>query len=128
MDSRSIGAAGEVMAARFLREKGYTILSANYRCRFGEIDIIACNKQYIAFVEVKTRGDKALCQPGEAVTLAKQKRIIKTACLFLQTYPSALQPRFDVVEIIADGSDSLHCSSIKHIENAYETGDLHEAF
>ena len=54
MAAVSKGAAGEVLAARFLRNRGYDILTANYRTRLGEIDIIAADKQYIAFVEVKT--------------------------------------------------------------------------
>ncbi len=64
----SAGAAGEVLAARILRDKGYTILAANVRSRFGEIDIIAADRQYIAFVEVKTRSEGALYAPREAVT------------------------------------------------------------
>lgn len=59
----SKGAAGEVLAARFLRSKGYTILVSNYRTRFGEIDIIAVDAQYIAFVEVKTRSEDAYYAP-----------------------------------------------------------------
>ena len=63
----SAGAAGEVLAARFLRDKGYTITAANVRSRFGEIDILAEDGQYIAFVEVKTRSEHALYVPREAV-------------------------------------------------------------
>ena len=85
----SKGAAGEVLAARYLRDKGYTIEAANYRCRFGEIDIIASDKTYIVFVEVKTRAENSLYQPREAVTQMKQRRIVKTAKLFL-TNPADL--------------------------------------
>ena len=63
MAAVSKGAAGEVLAARFLRNRGYDILTANYRTRLGEIDIIAADKQYIAFVEVKTRNDSAYRGP-----------------------------------------------------------------
>ena len=63
----SKGAAGEVLAARFLRSKGYTILVSNYRTRFGEIDIIAVDAQYIAFVEVKTRSEDAYYQDGRTL-------------------------------------------------------------
>ena len=79
----SRGAAGEVLAARFLREKGYTLLTANYRCRQGEVDIIAADASYIVFVEVKTRQQGALYAPREAVDAAKQHRIIATAMLRL---------------------------------------------
>ena len=55
MDKAKTGSRGEVEASRYLREKGYRILAANYRCRLGEIDIIAENEKYICFTEVKTR-------------------------------------------------------------------------
>lgn len=113
----SKGAAGEVLAARFLREQGYDILAANYRCRFGEVDIIAADDAYIVFVEVKTRGESARYTPREAVTVAKQQRIRKTAMLYLQQHPTDRQPRFDVIEIIADPAHPLVAKSIEHIKN-----------
>ena len=75
----SRGAIGEVFAARFLRDKKWTILTANYRSRFGEIDIIAQDRSYIVFVEVKTRAIGAWVTPAEAVTKAKQRKIIQNA-------------------------------------------------
>ncbi len=128
MATVSKGAAGEILAARFLREKGYTILTANYRTRGGEIDIIAQDGQYIAFVEVKTRGKASLYAPREAVTREKQRRIIRTAALYLQQFPTALQPRFDVMEIFADADSPLQALRIEHIPHAFEAGDLHAAF
>lgn len=124
----SKGAAGEVLAARFLRSKGYTILVSNYRTRFGEIDIIASDGQYIAFVEVKTRSEDSYYAPREAVTEMKQRRIIKTAGIYLRTFPTDLQPRFDVVEIITRKGRPLEPVSIDHFMAAYETGDLHASF
>lgn len=124
----SRGAAGEVLAARFLRDKGWHILVANYRTRFGEIDIIADDGQYIVFVEVKTRGENAWFTPAEAVTADKQRKLIHTAGLFLQKYPSKLQPRFDVVEVWNDEHDPLKVIEINHIIGAYETEGLHAAF
>lgn len=122
------GAAGEVLAARFLRNKGYTILSANYRCRHGEIDIIASDRSYIAFVEVKTRQEDSMYAPREAVTVAKQRRLIKTAALYLSRYPSALQPRFDVIEVVTAVGAPMSVIEINHVMGAYETGDLSGAF
>lgn len=128
MPSGSRGAAGEVLAARFLRDKGYRILTTNYRCRLGEIDIIAEKAPYIAFVEVKTRSENALYTPKEAVTLQKQRRIIRTALLYLQHHPTELQPRFDVVEIRTLKQSPMTAVEVDHIQGAYETGDLHAAF
>ncbi len=124
----SKGAVGEVLAARFLREKGYTLLASNYRCRQGEIDIIAADKTYIAFVEVKTRRSDALYAPREAVTTAKQRRLIATAMLYLRANPVDKQPRFDVIEVVTAAHDPMQVEEINHIMGAFEAGDLHAAF
>ena len=124
----SKGAAGEVLAARFLRTKGYEVLCSNYRTRFGEIDIIAVNKQYIAFVEVITRSEDALYTPREAVTAAKQDRIIKTALLFLKEHPVDLQPRFDVIEIVTEKAHPMTVLELDYIQSAYEAGEGYAAF
>lgn len=115
----SKGAAGEVLAARYLRDKGYTIEAANYRCRFGEIDIIASDKTYIVFVEVKTRAENSLYQPREAVTQMKQRRIVKTAKLFLQQHPTKLQPRFDVIEVVTAVGRPMTLIKLEHLINAH---------
>lgn len=124
----SKGAIGETIAARFLREKKYTILAANYRCRFGEIDIIAADRSYIAFVEVKTRRADALYTPREAVTAAKQRRIMQTAAMYMSRNPIERQPRFDVIEVVTAIDDPLNVVELNHIMGAYEAGDLHTAF
>lgn len=124
----SKGAIGETIAARFLRDKKYTILAANYRCRFGEIDIIAADRSYIAFVEVKTRRADALYTPREAVTAAKQRRILQTAAMYLSRNPIERQPRFDVIEVVTATDDPLNVVELNHIMGAYEAGDLHTAF
>ena len=124
----SRGAAGEVLAARFLREKGYTVVSSNFRCRQGEIDIIATYGDYIVFVEVKTRQEDAMYAPREAVTAAKQRRLLQTAAIYLSRFPADLQPRFDVVEVITKKSDSMKIAEINHVMGAYEAGDLSAAF
>ncbi len=124
----SKGAIGETVAARFLRDKKYTILAANYRCRFGEIDIIAADRSYIAFVEVKTRRTDALYTPREAVTVAKQRRILQTAAMYLSRHPIERQPRFDVIEVITAIDDPMNVVELNHMMGAYEAGDLHTAF
>ena len=116
--SRKTGLWGEIYAARYLREKGCRIISANYRTRFGEVDIIARNKKYICFVEVKTRGEGAIAQPKEAVDLSKQKKIVAASELFMKTYKYRLQPRYDVCELWLDENFSV--KKINYIENAFE--------
>ena len=115
----SKGAAGEVLAARYLRDKGYDILGANYRSRFGEIDIIAADDTYIVFVEVKSRAKDSYYAPREAVTAAKQQRILKTAMLYLAEHPETRQPRFDVIEIVTEPGKPMAMVSLTHLENAY---------
>ncbi len=126
----SKGAAGEVIAARFLREHGYDIVAVNARSRLGEVDIIATDDTVIAFVEVKTRSEfDRLEAPREAVTREKQEKIKKTAALYLQHHPSALQPRFDVIEVITtENGAPLQAKDVHHLKNAFETGDLRAAF
>lgn len=128
MHATTKGIAGEVIAARFLREKGYTILSSNYHSRFGEIDIIATDGPYIVFAEVKARSEQSMILPREAVTQDKQKKILRTAALYIRAYPSNLQPRFDIVEVWVSDKDPMVPLQIDHLISAYEAGDLHEAF
>lgn len=124
----SRGAAGEVMAARYLRKKGYTLIAADYRTRFGEIDIIAADKKYIAFVEVKLRSGAAIYTPEEAVTPLKQQKIVKAAMQYLQLHPSDLQPRFDVIAIVADDRDPMKARSLEHLKAAFDVGGMYAAF
>ncbi|MDD2361884.1 MAG: YraN family protein [Oscillospiraceae bacterium] len=128
MPEVSRGARGEVLASRFLREKGYEIWTANFGFRFGEIDIIAVKKPYIAFVEVKTRSENSIYLPREAVTKDKQRRIIKTAMMFIKNNKIELQPRFDVIEIITRNQHPMEIEEIDHIQGAFDAGDLHAAF
>ena len=110
-----VGAWGESLAAGYLQKKRYKLLATGYRCRFGEIDIIAQKDDFIIFVEVKTRSDNYMVSGRDSVTRPKQKRIIKAAMQYLQSYKPNCQPRFDVIEITV-GKDS---DNIVHIENAF---------
>lgn len=73
MNKAVTGKLGELAAGRYLRENGYEIITANYRCRLGEIDIIAKQNKYICFVEVKTRSENYKYAPADAVTFLKGK-------------------------------------------------------
>lgn len=83
MDNRLIGQIGENAAADVMRAKGYTILKRNYRCRYGEIDIIAEKYGEMAFVEVKTRQSLKFGRPCEAIDEEKKNHIRKTARSYL---------------------------------------------
>lgn len=117
MQINKSGVWGEIYAARYLRDNGYKIISANFRSRMGEVDIIAQKGKYMCFVEVKTRNKNAIYAPREAVDTFKQERIISTAQLFNRAYPNKKQTRFDVCEIILD--ENYKVDKINYIENAF---------
>lgn len=120
MDKKLVGRFGEQSAAEYLKKKHYKIIGLNYSCRFGEIDVIAANKKYIVFVEVKLRKSDAFAEAKEFVTRSKQEKIIKTASLWLSQNETELQPRFDVIEIYAPDGSSSKSMIINHIENAFQ--------
>ena len=95
----SIGKIGEEMVADFLKSKGYIITAMNYHSKFGEIDIIAESREYILFIEVKTRKKGSMTTPAEAVNKDKQKKIVLTAYNFLSKLRANINFRFDVAEV-----------------------------
>jgi len=99
MDKAQKGKAGEDFACRVLAEKGYRIVERNHHSRYGEIDIIAENDNALAFVEVKARKKNSKTMPREAVDIRKQRKIILTAMLYLQTHQAQKPPRFDGKEL-----------------------------
>lgn len=109
-----------MVAAQYLRNKKYTILGAGYRCRFGEIDLIASNREYIVFVEVKLRKSDKFAQAAEFVNFYKQNRLRTTASLYLAQNPTKLQPRFDVIEVYAPEGHETQNPVINHMEGAFE--------
>ena len=118
-ESRLLGRWGETLAAEFLRRRGYSILGAGWRCRFGEIDLIAADKTYLCFVEVKLRKDHHLAQAREFVTPAKQRKVRIAAQYYLLDHPTQLQPRFDVIEVYAPQGRDTAQPEICHWENAF---------
>ena len=113
------GAWGEALAADYLRKKRYTLLAAGYRSRFGEIDLIVCNRKYLVFVEVKLRKTANFARAMEYVDRKKQDRIRITASMYLSQNPTNLQPRFDVIEIYAPKGAATLFPKIRHIEDAF---------
>ncbi len=100
MNNKEIGNAGEDLACEVLRRQGYKILCRNYRCSYGEIDIIACRGDEILFAEVKTRLSQGYGCGREAVNAAKRKRIRNAAAYFLsQSQAYFAYAGFQVIEI-----------------------------
>lgn len=106
MDKRELGFIGENAAAEMLRIKGYRILRRNYRCRMGEIDIIAAKGARLSFIEVKTRRSYDYGRPCEAVDSRKQDHIRRAASCYLKELRDKgyvpMKVSFDVIEIVAE--------------------------
>lgn len=97
----ALGAHGEQLAAQYLQSAGMEIIGRNWRCRYGELDLIVRDAGVTAFVEVKTRSGLGYGIPAEAVTPEKQRRIRKLALLWLTEQDGPWQRiRFDVVSIL----------------------------
>lgn len=105
MNKREMGSRQEEHACEYLKEKGYEILEQNFFSRFGEIDIIARQKDTIVFAEVKYRSDTRISSPEEAVGYKKRKRIIKTADYYRvkKGIMESTSCRFDVLAITEEG-------------------------
>ena len=115
-----VGAWGEALAAEYLRKKHYKIRCVGYRCRFGEIDIVASNRQFLVFAEVKLRKSLTFAAAREYVDTRKQNRIRATASMYLSQTPTKLQPRFDVIEIYAPEGTATVRPEINHLEDAFQ--------
>ena len=117
--SRLLGQWGEAQAAEFLRQKGFRITAARWSCRFGEVDLIAEDGDFLCFVEVKLRKNGSFGTPGEFVDRRKQEKLRTAALLYLSEHPTSLQPRFDVVEIYAPQGTGTKTPQIFYWENAF---------
>ncbi len=117
MKRRDTGILGEKLARDFLERRGYRIVETNYRCPEGEIDIVAKHKDYLVFVEVRTKKSLEFGSPEESITPAKKERMKAAAYHYQQTHdnlPSLW--RIDVVAVELDQKGKL--SRIELIENA----------
>lgn len=110
------GRTGEEYACSFLREKGYRIISRNWRHRHLEVDIVAQCSQTLIFVEVKTRQSGSPVEPWRAVDHNKQNHLIRAANAFLRREQLQLEVRFDIISLLLNGSQV----QIEHIPNAFQ--------
>ena len=118
-ESRLLGRWGEELAAELLRNKGFRVTDANWKCRFGELDLVAEDGEYLCFAEVKLRKSDTYGSAGESVDRRKQARLRMAAELYLVQHPTQLQPRFDVVEIYAPQGLATPTPEIRHWDNAF---------
>ncbi len=117
----SLGDRGEMAACGFLRARGYQILEKNYKCRLGEIDVIARRNGRLAFIEIKTRTSDQFGTPQEAVDLQKQKKIFTLAQWYLKEKKLEKTPvAFDVVAVLWKEGAS---PAIRLMADAFEKED-----
>ena len=115
MQSNTYGKRSEIIAADFLKEKGYKILETNYKNKIGEIDIIAQDKDCIVFIEVKARLSQKFGHPLDAIDERKQEKIHRIASLYLVKNRKYGKPcRFDAISILG-----LENPEIRHIIDAF---------
>jgi putative endonuclease len=118
--NRRYGLRGEALAAEWYAAQGYRVVARNWRCREGELDLVAVRGREVVFCEVKARSSDRFGLPAEAVTPAKRRRLRRLAAAFLAAasapgsglaVPRGAQPRFDVAAVLG--------SSVEVIESAF---------
>ncbi|GAM11431.1 hypothetical protein OR1_03747 [Geobacter sp. OR-1] len=116
--NQRVGSQGEDLATAFLEWQGYVILERNYRCKGGEVDIVAKEGKTVVFVEVKTRRTASYGVPQLSVTPFKQRQIMKASLTWLASHRQLEAPaRFDVIAIILHGDGE---PAFDHIRNAFD--------
>lgn len=123
MDTEMIGVKGEKLAQNFLKRRGYQILETNFKCKWGEADIIATKDGEISFVEVKTRGQNFFGSPADAVNLTKRKHIYKVAEFYiLKNNMRDIPISLDVIEVYLLKKNEPRIFHLRNaiIENPYQ--------
>ena len=114
------GNRGEAAVARYLRQRDYTLLASQWRCRFGELDLVARDRQgTLCFVEVKLRGSGAIALPREFVDSRKQQRLRNAAEMYLSQQELDAPARFDVAEVYAPEGVQTQRPDIRYYEHAF---------
>ena len=111
---------GEREAAEYLRRRGCRILRMKYRCRYGEIDLIAQDGETLCFVEVKLRSNLSYGLPRESVTASKRRKLRAAASCYLASHDPDVPCRFDVAEVYTDAAYTPGNTRVVYLENAFE--------
>lgn len=119
MSTKQDGDWGEALVEKYLSERGCRIVEREWRCRFGEIDLIAEQEGALLFVEVKLRTNLRYGIPRESVTAKKQEKLRSAALLYLSMHGLDAPARFDVAEVYTDVHHSARSTRIEYIENAF---------
>lgn len=115
--AKESGDRGERAAAEYLRRRGCEILASQWRCRYGELDLVARDGDFICFVEVKLRGPRSIALPREFVDARKQEKLRRTALVWMSAnHMCDAFARFDVAEVYEERDGSLR---LEYLENAF---------
>ncbi|ADO71854.1 YraN family protein [Stigmatella aurantiaca] len=119
VDRRGYGNEAEAMAARFLEQRGYRIRARNFRCRYGELDVVAEHGETVCFVEVRMRSSAVWGDPSHTVSVAKQRRVVKAALHYLFAHELRdRMMRFDVISVVGHGEQA----HVEHLPDAFDAG------
>lgn len=120
MHRREFGKQGEKLAESYLTSRGYQIMERNFSCRFGELDLIATDRKFLVFVEVKSRMTKRFGKAVEAIDRFKKEKLIKSALVFIhqQERPLNLIWRFDLIALQLSLSGRLR--NLIHLKNIFD--------
>ncbi len=114
---QQVGQKGEQAARDYLEQKGYSIIETNYRCRLGEIDIIACDGDMVVIVEVRAKTGLAFGRPEESINQEKARKLHRLALQYIQSnYHREISSRIDLVAVMIDRGSGV-VKEIKHIKN-----------
>jgi putative endonuclease len=124
-----LGADGERAAERHLKGLGYKVLDKNWRCQWGELDLVCARGDLIVFVEVKTRTGDGLTTPADGLTSDKRKRVASAARAYLSAKHFWQRPcRFDLILVVREDNRM----EVEHVPNAFDAtttlGDRHTAW
>ena len=119
MSTKQDGDWGEALVAEYLEARGCRVVEKKWRCRFGEIDLIAEKDGVILFVEVKLRTNLQYGMPREYVTAKKQEKLRAAALLYLSMHGLDAPARFDVAEVYTNAHHSARSTRIEYLEDAF---------
>ncbi len=119
MSRQEIGKLGEKLAQKFLKKRGYRIRETNFRCREGEIDIVAQQGDYLVFVEVRTKTSSDFGTPEESITRTKKEKLIAAALTYINTHQK-LPPLWRIDVVALEVNDKGKATRINLVENAIE--------
>lgn len=116
-----IGRNAEAAACQFLEQQGLVLLEKNYRCRYGEIDLVMRHDKTLVFIEVRYRSDSRFGSGSETINYQKQQKLIATASHYLQKHKLSANQicRFDVISLTANSDKQIDTTKINWISNAF---------